>query len=186
MSKIPDARNNSGQTPKLDVASLVRELQALPLAELLARYVEVCGHPASSKHKQHLIKRLVWQIQAKAFGGLPQDFRQRAIEQASFTDLRRSPPRSRPVPTPVQRVLESQPPTHAGCGLMVGTELRRVYKGRTLAVLVRRDGFEFEGEVFPSLTAVATRITGSHWNGLAFFGVRRAKPTADQTEDTAA
>jgi hypothetical protein len=50
-----------------------------------------------------------------------------------------------------------------------GTLITRVYKGRELHVQVLDDGFEFEGAVFKSLSAVAKHITGSHCNGYLFF-----------------
>jgi len=50
-----------------------------------------------------------------------------------------------------------------------GTVLTRVYKGETLMVSVLPTGFEFEGEVYKSLSAVAKKITGSHCNGYLSF-----------------
>jgi hypothetical protein len=47
--------------------------------------------------------------------------------------------------------------------------LTREYRGRTIAVTVLEDGFDLEGKRFPSLTAVAKAVTGSHWNGHLFF-----------------
>ena len=32
-------------------------------------------------------------------------------------------------------------------------------------------GFEYDGEVYRSLSAVAKAVTGSHWNGHLFFGL---------------
>ena len=32
--------------------------------------------------------------------------------------------------------------------------------------------FEFEGEMYRSLSAIADKITGTHWNGKKFFGVK--------------
>jgi len=52
-----------------------------------------------------------------------------------------------------------------------GTAIVRQYKGRTLQVLVLTDGFEFEGQRYKSLSAVAKKITGSHVNGYRFFGL---------------
>jgi len=52
-----------------------------------------------------------------------------------------------------------------------GTAMVRQYKGRTLQVLVLTDGFEFEGERYKSLSAVAKKITGAHVNGYRFFGL---------------
>ena len=54
-----------------------------------------------------------------------------------------------------------------------GTIITRPYKGRTLAVKVLPNGFEFEGEVFKSLSAVAKAITGQHCNGFYFFRLRK-------------
>lgn len=56
----------------------------------------------------------------------------------------------------------------------VGTVLTRKYKGQVLLVTVLADGFEYAGEKYPSLSAVAKVITGSHCNGFAFFKVGTA------------
>jgi hypothetical protein len=49
--------------------------------------------------------------------------------------------------------------------------LHREYKGRQIRVLIVNNGFEYEGQLFKSLTAVANAITGSHVNGFQFFGL---------------
>ena len=38
-------------------------------------------------------------------------------------------------------------------------------------MVVRTDGFEYEGRRYRSLSAVAKAITGSHCNGFRFFGL---------------
>ena len=53
-----------------------------------------------------------------------------------------------------------------------GTVLTRQYRGRLIEVTVLPNGFEWEGQVFKSLTAVAKAVTGSHWNGFLFFGLK--------------
>jgi hypothetical protein len=50
-----------------------------------------------------------------------------------------------------------------------GTVISRHYKGEELRVTVLPEGFEFEGERFKSLSAVAKAVTGQHVNGRAFF-----------------
>ena len=50
-----------------------------------------------------------------------------------------------------------------------GTVITRPYKGETLRVKVLANGFEFEGKNYPSLSAVAKAITGSHTSGFLFF-----------------
>src|SRR5262249_351040 len=54
-----------------------------------------------------------------------------------------------------------------------GTRLVRQWRGRTHAVLVREDGFEYEGQHYRSLTVIAERITGAHWSGPRFFGLTK-------------
>jgi hypothetical protein len=50
-----------------------------------------------------------------------------------------------------------------------GTILSRPYKGQIVQVQVLQSGFAYQGEVYPSLSAVAKAITGSHTNGFLFF-----------------
>ena len=54
-----------------------------------------------------------------------------------------------------------------------GSFVTRRYKGREIVVKVRPKGFEFEGEVYRSLSAVAKAVTGKHWNGYHFFKLRQ-------------
>ena len=54
-----------------------------------------------------------------------------------------------------------------------GTMLVRQWHGQVHTVLVREDGFEYEGEHYRSLTLIAERITGAHWSGPRFFGLTK-------------
>ena len=53
-----------------------------------------------------------------------------------------------------------------------GTRLVRSWNGRTISVEVREDGFVFEDRLYPSLSAIAREVTGAHWSGPRFFGLR--------------
>jgi hypothetical protein len=57
--------------------------------------------------------------------------------------------------------------------LKTGTTLLRQWRGYTHAVLVRDDGFEYEGQRYRSLSVIAKRITGAHWSGPRFFGLTK-------------
>ena len=57
--------------------------------------------------------------------------------------------------------------------LKTGTTLVRQWRGHTHAVLVREDGFEYEGQPYRSLSVIAKRITGAHWSGPRFFGLTK-------------
>src|ERR1700676_1800743 len=66
--------------------------------------------------------------------------------------------------------------------LRPGTRLLREWGGRTHTVIVLDEGFESEGERYQSLTQIARRITGAHWSGPRFFGLRKASAqSADPT-----
>jgi hypothetical protein len=49
----------------------------------------------------------------------------------------------------------------------------RVWRGQTHHVLVREDGFEWQGERYASLSAIAYMITGTRWSGPRFFGLNK-------------
>lgn len=60
-------------------------------------------------------------------------------------------------------------------GRKVGSGARfvRFWKGERYETTVRDDGrYEYNGEIYSSLSAVAKAITGTHWNGRLFFGVK--------------
>jgi hypothetical protein len=54
-----------------------------------------------------------------------------------------------------------------------GTTLVRQWRGHAHTVLVRKDGFEYEGQRYRSLTVIAEQITGAHWSGPRFFGLTK-------------
>ena len=52
-----------------------------------------------------------------------------------------------------------------------GSIITKNYKGRDIQVKVLENGFEYNGNIYRSLSAVASEIGGQHWNGYAFFGL---------------
>ena len=76
----------------------------------------------------------------------------------------RRPPRSTPL-------YSSQ---RQSCIRDSGTVILREWDEREHRVTVNAHGqFEYEGQGFKSLTAVARHITGTHWSGPAFFGLTK-------------
>jgi hypothetical protein len=140
-------------------------LETMTLAELRTRYAELFDETTRSRHRQSLIRRIVWRLQALEEGDLSERAGRRAAELANDADLRLSAPK--PSPRPASR-------SAAGNGLPApGTILTRLYKGRLLEVTVLADGFAYGGQRFATLSAVAKQITGSHWNGFHFFGLTK-------------
>ena len=81
----------------------------------------------------------------------------------------------------------SIPRRHAGCGCAAGCRPRASSSGsvpgcagpggaRPVEVVVEEDGFRWNDRLYPSLSAAATAIAGSRWNGPRFFGLRRPAP----------
>jgi hypothetical protein len=148
--------------------------QRLSAGQLRRRYAELFGEATSANNKAWLLKRIAWRLQALAEGDLSERARQRAAELARDADLRLSPPRTAGGETdltetePRTRRLEFEtdsrlPPP--------GPIITRSYKGRVLRVQVLRNGFEYEGQVYRSLSAAPRTVTGSHCNGFLFFRV---------------
>jgi len=160
------------QAMSLNVGKELAALKAMTVPELRARYDEVFGEECRARHKEFLWKRIIWRMQANEEGGLSERARRRAEELANDADLRMYAPRtraSRSVGTTTGRLAafdDSRVP-------LPGTELTRPYKGRLIQVLVREKGFEYEGTVYRSLSAVAQAVTGSHWSGHLFFNLGR-------------
>ena len=161
--------------------NLSRQLAALEqmtTGELCGRYLELFRQPVRTRHKAYLIRKIAWRIQALAEGGLSERARRRAEELANDADVRLMPPRNAPLATgsPGSRRVAVAGPEAPRRPLdprlpMPGTALVRRYKGRQIRVIVHSHGFEYLGQRYNTLTAVAQAITGSHLNGYRFFGL---------------
>jgi hypothetical protein len=158
---------------RLNIAREVAALKRMTVKELRGQYVEVFGEATRSGNKDFLWKRIAWRMQANAEGGLTERARRRAEELANDADLRLRRPPDKPAPSPASTTRKAKVDFGDRAGeLMPGTVLTRPYRGRTITVTVLGDGFEFEGDVYRSLSAVAKTVTGSHWNGRYFFGLK--------------
>lgn len=63
------------------------------------------------------------------------------------------------------------PSTNTATSLKLGTHLMREWNGHTYQVEVIENGFVMDGKIYRSLSAIAKRITGTHWSGPRFFGI---------------
>ena len=157
---------------ELNVHKEVAALQRLGAKQLRGRYAEVFGETTTANNKIWLIRRIAWRLQALAEGDLTERAHRRAEELGNDADLRMNPPRPK-----VAAASRTAAPPAAVAPLRdarlppVGSVLVRKYRGQTLHVRVLADGFEFEGAVHASLSAVAKAITGSHCNGYLFFQI---------------
>jgi len=160
----------------LNVEKELAALERMTVDQLRKKFAEAFGEPTRSRHKQYLVKRIIWRMQANEEGGLSERTLRRAMELANEADLRLTAPRKPDAAPNATGEIESRPAQAAqNTRLMPGTTLKRDYKAKTLRVTVLADGFEFEGERYRSLTAVAKAATGKHWNGFHFFGLREKR-----------
>lgn len=189
--------SKSTRPPRPSGTALHREVGALAHmtpSQLRAKYAEIFGEEPRSGNSVWLRRRIAWRMQCLAEGNLVERadrLRQRALAMADDADLRVTPPRMPPAQTRtvLGRIGPKTPAaTNAATngGLKPGAWLSRVHKGRRIDVLVTEDGdFEFDGRRFKSLTAVARAVTGSRWNGRAWFGLAPAAGARGAKEATA-
>ena len=53
------------------------------------------------------------------------------------------------------------------------TRFIREWNGQTIAIEVTEDGFAWNDKIWRSLSEIAREVTGAHWSGPRFFGLRR-------------
>lgn len=155
-----------------DLTARIQALQRMSTAQLRAEWRRLMREEPRSSNRTWLWRRLAWAIQAKEFGGLSASAQKRleelSVHAESWMPLGRRAFNGLPSAptTPSTGPRRPEP----------GTTLVRRYKGRTIAVTVRDDGYELDGKIYASLTAVATAVTGgSHQSGRAFFGLARTE-----------
>ena len=134
-------------------------------------YAYLFGEKCRSRNKRYLIRRIAWRLQANAEGDLSERAKARADELALDSEVRVTAPRETIQPRLVKTDVQSRPALDQRLP-PPGSMLHRDYKGRQIHVLIVNSGFEYEGQLYKSLTAVANAITGSHVNGFQFFRLR--------------
>jgi hypothetical protein len=158
----------------LNIAKEVAIMKRMPMGELRARYAEAFGDSTNAANRAWLIKRIAWRLQAQAEGDLSERAKQRAAELANDADLRLSPPTKPVAPVAPERTITDVLEFESDRRLPpLGSIITRAYKGENLQIKVVAAGFEFEGEVYKTLSAVAKAITGQHCNGYHFFRLNR-------------
>jgi hypothetical protein len=160
----------------MNVSVLIKELETMRVPALRTRYAEVFGEATRSNNRDYLVKRIAWRAQANSEGGLSERARRRADELANDAELRRRAP-SAPAgaPKPERAVVAPIKLPRGGSVPMPGSLLVKEHQGKRVVVRVLEKGFEYEGTVYRSLSAIANEVTGGHWSGAAFFGLKNRK-----------
>ena len=99
-----------------------------------------------------LARALAYRLQEKKLGGLTN----RELRRLAQLGKKEERVRARPTTTTVVKP---------------GTWLSRTWHGEVHQVIVLESGFEYRGERYASLSAIAQFITGAKWSGPRFFGL---------------
>ena len=152
--------------PPADVLGRLAALKTAPAADLQAQWRDLFGKEAPPHNRAFLQSRLAYRVQELAYGGLKPETLRRLEAMGEQLDggnitLRRIRGDDKPI---------------------TGTKLMRQYQGVEHAVVVRVDGYEWEGRPYRSLSAIARAITGTRWNGWTFFGLKTQAETRQALE----
>jgi hypothetical protein len=149
----------------IDLDQEFDRLKQASVEALRRRYAEVFGeYPPRTGNKISLLRRILWRLQALEEGDLSQRAQKQAALLANDADLRLVPPKA-----PQSNSLPSQERPNDPRLPKLGTVLNRRYKGKVHQVQVLADRFVYQDTTYPSLSAVAKAITGTHCNGFLFF-----------------
>lgn len=140
------------------IPARVAALKTVTTSELKAQWHALFNSAPPPFNRRYLERRLAYRIQELAYGGLkPETLRRLERLGEDLDGGARQKSRLR-----------------ADRGqLIAGTRLIREWQGVEHLVTVTADGFDWQGRPYKSLSAIARAITGTRWNGLVFFGLKR-------------
>ena len=148
--------------PAADVLGRLAALKTAAIPALKQQWRELFGAEPPPYNRRFLESRLGYRIQELAYGGLkPETLARLEVLGQQFDGgkiiIRRMRGEDRPI---------------------AGTMLIREYQGVEYVVTVTRAGYEYAGQPYKSLSAIARAITGTRWNGRVFFGLRSGRGLA--------
>jgi hypothetical protein len=148
--------------PPTDVLGRLAALQTAATPDLKQQWRELFGKEPPPHNRAYLQSRLAYRIQELAYGGL------KPATLARLEALGEQLDGGNPV---LRRIRVDDKP-------VTGTRLMRNYQGIDYSVTVTTTGYEWEGRPYRSLSAIARAITGTRWNGWAFFGLKTQRGAA--------
>jgi len=166
-------RRSSGAGKGLPLPAL-RSVEEADGDLLRRRWRSVVGRHAPKTLSPALMARiLTWREQVVEVGDISS--RSRAILAAA---IRGTEQRAEAGGEPEGGPIAKRPPRFEP--IRSGTVLVREHAGVLHRVTVAGDGFEWNGRIFGSLSAVARAITGVNWSGRRFFGLDRGPREAGE------
>ena len=167
MMPVPRCEDlTAGSRAETDIEGRIIALEALTTANLQIEWRRLYRTmPPTRLSRDLLIRGVAHRVQEQAHGGLSLSTKRRLRSLSDDAD---------------QRGGAAAAPAIA---LKPGTKLVREWHGHAHTVSVLDDGFEYQGERYPSLTRIARRITGVHWSGPLFFGISKRRRVASGAAD---
>jgi hypothetical protein len=155
------------------VTRQIADLHNLTHPELQSMWTTLYGTNPPAYNRTHIIKRLAHRIQELTYGGLSDNAKAKmqAILDSSGLDENAGEPRKARKRSTGRKV-----------GPVAGTRIVREWKGRDYEVICVPGGYQYNGQLYRSLTAITKAITGTHWNGVAFFGLKSTAGKRRKTE----
>ena len=147
----------------------MNEIMALKNAtaeKLLKRYKELYGEDATGTHKTYLWRKIAYKLQEQKHGSLSAKARGKLKALIEEFD-----PINNKALRPDKPAMHQQLPTKDKRLPIPGTVITKEYKGANYQVKVLEKGFEYNGKIYKTLSAIAKEITGAHWNGYLFFNL---------------
>jgi hypothetical protein len=160
------------------IAAQVVALTHLDVAQLRVRWKELTGEETTQRNRAYLLKRCAWEMQRQHFGWELSDEAKARLHELQ-EEFRTTPPTqwfrgAKHNKAPAPSTPKKPRPVRDAKAPKPGTVLAREYRGTKVVVTVRGDReFEWRGQIYKSLSAVAKAITGSHCSGVAFFGLTK-------------
>jgi hypothetical protein len=153
---MPDPRNRTS------VLRQLAALQKMKLPELQEKWRDLYGTEPPDFSRKFIQKRLAYRIQELFYGRLSQEAKNKLAKLAE----------NDPVAMLQEKNTAVKAPNQTG-KVCAGTRFVREWNGTKYEVIAKEKGFEFNGKMYRSLSAIATEITGARWSGNLFFGLRK-------------
>ena len=152
-----------------DLAAKLAAISEMAAVELRTEWRRLYrAHPPKRIGRHLLELGVAWKLQERAYGGLSSAMKRRLADMAKTMDEKGGLTKSRAVT------------------LKPGSKLVREWRGATHDVLVLEDGFQWRGQRWRSLSAIAREISGAHWSGPRFFGLQTKADVAVMSSSEAA
>jgi hypothetical protein len=148
-----------------NISKQIEALKTTGTAQLLTRYKELFGDKSAPGNRIFLIRKLAYRIQEQAVGGGSPSVQTKIQELIRTYD---------PINKIAVKISSGKTAGDRDGRLpMPGSFITKTYKGQRIEVKVLENGFEYQGAIYKNLSAVAKAVTGDHWNGYMFFGLKR-------------